>query len=96
MAVLAHPEGSTVAVIEQPRGHQVRAFRESILIDGRPCTRKQFGEPLFTDWTRVKCYEIEQRGVLAPIEWWVLAQITWDDRKHEQWAKRRPKIGRRR
>jgi hypothetical protein len=77
--------------LERPRGFVIQSFRESIIINGKPCTREQFVAEMGSNYSRIKTYEEEVRGTLAPLPWWILAQITWDDQRLAEWIYRRPR-----
>jgi len=82
---------------EQPSGTLLRAFRESILISGEPCTAKRFAEPIGVNAQNINDYENEKRrkgyanGVRMPASSFVLALITWDREIRALWQRTLPK-----
>lgn len=82
--------------LEKPSGRLLRAFRQSIVIDGEVCTSRQFGEPIGLTGQNINDYEIEKKhrgakkGVRMPAQDFLLALITWDAFVRALWLKTLP------
>lgn len=76
---------------EQPSGTLLRAFRESIIINGKPCTSREFGAPLGLSKDNIHDYQQEARGGKMPAHSFVLALLWWDEEIRALWKKTLPK-----
>jgi hypothetical protein len=77
--------------VYEPSGAELKAFRESIIINGVVCTQEQFAAPVGIKAERQSAYEQEKRGKRMPAHMFTLARITWDALALAEWKKTRPK-----
>lgn len=76
----------------QPTGADLRAFRlRLIMLDGKPCSRRQLADSIGSTEQNIKDYETEKNGKLMPAAVWVITRIMWDALAFEQFKKLRPK-----